>query len=66
MHDRVMKVEEKAIKYRQLVLELKQQHPGSEVQQCNIIIDALGKWLKDVRETKKLRGRLFVADQSAF
>ena len=54
MHDRVKKVEEKAIKYRPLVLELKQQHPGFEVQQCNIIIDALGKWLKDVRATKKL------------
>ena len=36
------KVEEKAIKYGPLLLELKQQHPGDEVQRCNIIIDALG------------------------
>ena len=51
------KVEEKAIKYGPLFLELKQQHPGYEVQQYNIIIDALGGWSKDVEETmKKLVG----------
>ena len=66
MHDRAKKVEEKAIKYRPLVLKLKQQQTGYEVQQCNIIIDALGGWLKDVEETKKLRGCLFLADKSAF
>ena len=65
MHDRAKKVEEKAMKYRPLVLELKQ-HSGYEVQQCYIIIDALGGWLKDVEDTKKVRGCLFVADQSGF
>ena len=55
--NRAKKVEEKAIKYGPLLLELKQQHPGYEVQQCNIIIDALGGWSKDVEETmKKLVG----------
>ena len=55
--NRAKKVEEKAIKYGPLLLELKQQHPGHEVQQCNIIIDSLGGWLKDVAETmKKLDG----------
>ena len=48
-----LKVEEKAIKYGPSLLELKQQHPGYEVQQCNIIIDALGRWSKDVEETMK-------------
>ena len=42
---------------KSLLLELKLQHPGYEVQQCNIIIDALGGWSKDVEETmKKLVG----------
>ena len=40
--NRAKKVEEKAIKYGPLLLELKQQRTGYEVQQCNIIIDALG------------------------
>ena len=45
------------MKYGPLHLELKQQHPGYEVQQCNIIIDALGGGSKDVEETmKKLVG----------
>ena len=47
------KVEEKAIKYGPLLLELKQQHIGYEVQQCNIIIDALAGWSNDVEETMK-------------
>ena len=38
--NRAKKVEEKAIKYGPLLQELKHQHPGYEVQQCNIIIDA--------------------------
>ena len=54
---RAKKVEEKAIKYGPLLLELKQQHPGYEVQQCNIIIDSMGGWLKDVEETMKVRFR---------
>ena len=37
---RAKKVEEKAIKYGPLLQELKHQHPGYEVPQCNIIIDA--------------------------
>ena len=48
---RAKKVEEKAIKYGPLLLELKQQRTGYEVQQCNIIIDALGGSVKDVEET---------------
>ena len=36
------KVEEKAIKYGALLLELKQQHPGYKVQQCDVIIDEMG------------------------
>ena len=40
--NRAKKLEEKAIKYGPLLLELKQQHRGDEVQRCNIIIDALG------------------------
>ena len=51
--NRAKKVEEKAIKYSLLLLELKQQHPGYEVQQCNITIDALGRWSRDVEETMK-------------
>ena len=47
--NRAKKVEEKAIKYGPLLLELKQQHPGYKVQQCNIIIEALG-WSKDVEK----------------
>ena len=55
--NRAKKVEEKAIKYGPLLLEIRQQHPGYEVQQCNIIIDALGRWSRDVEETmKKLVG----------
>ena len=57
IENRAKKVEEKTIKYGPLLLELKQQHPGYEVQQCNIIIDALEGWSKDVEETmKKLVG----------
>ena len=51
--NRAKKVEEKAIKYGPLLLELKLQHPDYEVQQCNIIIDALGGWSKEVEETMK-------------
>ena len=36
-----------------LLLELKLKHPGYEVQQCNIIIYALGGWSKDGEETIK-------------
>ena len=51
------RLKEKAIKYVPLLLELKQQHPGYELQQWNIIIDTLGGWSKDVEETmKKLVG----------
>ena len=34
-------------------LELKQQYPGYEVKQFNIIIDVLGGWPVDVEETMK-------------
>ena len=55
--NRANKGEAKAIKYGPLLLELKQQHPSYEVQQRNIIIDALGGRSKDVEETiKKLVG----------
>ncbi|XP_031572645.1 uncharacterized protein LOC116306701 isoform X1 [Actinia tenebrosa] len=57
IENREKKVEEKATKYGALLLELKQQHPGYKVQQCNIIIDALGGWSKKLEQTmKKLVG----------
>ena len=50
------KVEEKAIKYGALLLELKQQHPGYKVQQCDVIIDGMG-CSKELEQTmKKLVG----------
>ena len=52
--NRAKKVEEKSIKYGPQLLELKQQHPGYEVQQCNVLL--LTHW-EDVEETvKKLVG----------
>ena len=46
-----------ATKYGALLLELKQQHPGYKVQQCNIITDAVGGWPKKLEQTmKKLIG----------
>jgi len=39
------------VKYGPLRWELKQQFPGYEVQQHNIIIDALGGWLREMDTT---------------
>ena len=55
--NRKKKVEEKTTKYGPLLLELKQQYPSYKVQQCNIIIDAMGGWSKELEQTmKKLLG----------
>ena len=58
MDNRVIKHPEKTTKYGPLRWELKQQYPGYEVKQFNIIIDVLGGWSVDVEETMKpLPGR---------
>ena len=44
MDNRSTKEAEKAAKYSPLRWELKQQYPGYEVKQFNIIIDVLGGW----------------------
>ena len=47
VENRRQKEEEKTGKYAPLRLELKQQHPGYEVRQYNIIIDVLGGYSKE-------------------
>ena len=55
--NRKKKAEEKTTKYGALLLEIKQQYPGYKVEQCNIIIDVLGGWSKELEHTmKKLVG----------
>ena len=55
--NREKKQEEKTIKYGPLRLELKQQFPGYEIWQYNIIIDVLGGWSTEVDEAmRKLFG----------
>ena len=44
MEHREKKCEEKKVKYGPLRFELKKQYPGYDVEQCNIIIDVLGRW----------------------
>ena len=41
---------EKVTKYAPLRLELARQYPGYEIKQCNIILDLLGGWSKDLEE----------------
>ena len=53
MDSRAIKDAEKTAKYGPLRSELKQQYPGYEVKQFNIIIDELGELSVDVEETKK-------------
>ena len=53
MDSRAIKDAEKTAKYGPLRWELKQQYPGYEVKQFNIIIDELGELSVDVEETKK-------------
>ena len=53
MDNRAIKDTEKTAKYGPLRWELKQQYPGHEVKQFNIIIDVLGGWSVDVEETMK-------------
>ena len=49
--NREKKNEEKAVKYAPLRWELKQQFPGYEVKQHNIIIDVLGGWSREMDTT---------------
>ena len=57
MEHREKKSEEKTVKYGPLRFELKKQYPGYDVEQCNIIIDVLGGWSRDVDLTmRKLFG----------
>ena len=53
VNNRKRKDEKKALKYRPLRWELKQQLPDYEMKQYNIIIDALGGWSRDL----DVRGR---------
>ena len=44
-------------KYAPLRWELRKQYPGYVVEQCNVVIDVLGVWSKDLEKTiKKLVG----------
>ena len=51
--NREKKKEEKTIKYGPLRWELKQQFPGYDIRQYNIIIDVLGGWSTEVDETMR-------------
>ena len=53
MDNRAIKDAEKTAKYSPLRWELQQQDPGYEVKQFNIIIDVLGGWSADLKETMK-------------
>ena len=45
------------MKYVPLRWGLKQRYPGNEMNQCNIILDVLGRWAKDLDATlQKLVG----------
>ena len=57
MEHREKKSEEKTVKYGPLRFELKKRYPGYDIEQCNIIIDVLGGWSRDVDLTmRKLFG----------
>ena len=51
--NRVAKDKEKTTKYAALRWELKQQYPGYELKQYNIIIDVLGGWSEDLEAKMK-------------
>ena len=53
MDNRSTKEAEKTAKYGPLRWELKQQYPGYEVKQFNIIIGVLGGWSVELEETMK-------------
>ena len=53
MENRLMKTEEKMLKYGPLRWELKLQYPGYKVSQHDIIMDVLGGYSKDVRKSIK-------------
>ncbi|PFX12000.1 hypothetical protein AWC38_SpisGene24112 [Stylophora pistillata] len=48
VNNRTRKDEEKTLKYGSLRWELRQQFPGYEVKQYNIIMDALGGWSREL------------------
>ncbi|PFX28749.1 hypothetical protein AWC38_SpisGene6490 [Stylophora pistillata] len=48
VNNRTRKDEEKTLKYGPLLWELRQQLPGYEVEQYNIIMDALGGWSREL------------------
>ena len=55
--NRDKRTSEKTMKYAPLRWELKQRYPGYEINQCNIILDVLGGWSKDLDVTlQKLVG----------
>ena len=55
--NRDKKTSEKTMKYAPLRWEMKQRYPGYEIAQYNIIIDVLGGWSKDLKDTlQKLVG----------
>ena len=55
--NRDKKTSEKTMKYVLLRWELKQRYPGYEINQCNVILDVLGGWSKDLDVTlQKLVG----------
>ena len=48
MEHQEKKSEEKTVKYGLLRFELKKQYPDYDVEQCNIIIDVLGGWSREL------------------
>ena len=55
--NRNKKASEKTMKYAPLRWALKQRYQGYEINQCNIILDVLGEWSKDLDVTlQKLVG----------
>ena len=50
--NREKKQKEKTIEYGPLRWELKQQFPGCDIRQYNIIVDVLGVWSTEEDETK--------------
>ena len=57
LDNRRKKEREKTEKYAPLCWELRKQYPGYVVEQCNVVIDVLGGWSKDLEKTiKKLVG----------
>ena len=51
--NREQKEKEKSLKYAQLRLELRQQYPGYNINQANIIIDVLGGYSKELYSSVK-------------